>query len=283
MIFGAEENKDILIDLLKSILKLPDNDFEIIEILNPYSINDYHNDRTVIYDIKIKTKNEKLIDIEIQLLNKTGMLKRILYYGSKMIASQMKKGDSNFDIIKQSVAIFIIDFILFEEDNRYHHSSHLRDDYDLEILTKDLEINVLELPKLPDKDDSSKLWKWLKFLKSDRIDESLEIIAKENKYILKAVEVVKRLSKDPKSRMIYEARLKEVWDKNSEVDFAIKKGKMEGKIEGKIEGLQEGEKKKQIQIARNLLLKNQSFDFISEITGLSIDEIKEIEKIEQRP
>jgi predicted transposase/invertase (TIGR01784 family) len=84
--------------------------------------------------------------------------------------------------------------------------------------------------------------------------------------------------------MIYEARLKEVWDKNSEVDFAIKKGKIEGKIEGLQEGiergLQEGKKEREIQIAKNLLLKNQSFDFISEITGLSIDEIKEIEKIE---
>jgi predicted transposase/invertase (TIGR01784 family) len=66
--------------------------------------------------------------------------------------------------------------------------------------------------------------------------------------------------------MIYEARLKEVWDKNSEVDFAMNRG------------LQEGEKKKQIQIARNLLKINLELEQISIATGLSIDEISELEK-----
>ena len=68
------------------------------------------------------------------------------------------------------------------------------------------------------------------------------------------------------------------------LDYAMQegydKGKTEGytkgKEEGKKEGKAEGEKAKQIEIAKNMLKETTNISFISRVTGLSIEEIKEL-------
>ena len=47
-----------------------------------------------------------------------------------------------------------------------------------------------------------------------------------------------------------------------------------GKIEGKIEG----ERNRNIEIAKSMLNKNYSFDEITELTGLSEEEIEELKE-----
>ncbi len=48
------------------------------------------------------------------------------------------------------------------------------------------------------------------------------------------------------------------------------------KVDGIKEGKKEGKKEKAIEIARNLLKANMDLEFISQTTGLSIDEIKNL-------
>jgi predicted transposase/invertase (TIGR01784 family) len=53
-------------------------------------------------------------------------------------------------------------------------------------------------------------------------------------------------------------------------------GKEEGLIEGRMEGKEEGKSEEKRNIARNLKQKNMSIDAISDVTGLSIEEIREL-------
>ena len=53
-------------------------------------------------------------------------------------------------------------------------------------------------------------------------------------------------------------------------------GKLEGIKEGKLEGLKEGEKNKSILIAKNLKKSGLDAKFISENTGLSIEEVEKL-------
>ena len=48
--------------------------------------------------------------------------------------------------------------------------------------------------------------------------------------------------------------------------------------EGLEKGLKQGEKRKELEIVNNLLKNHLSYDIISDYTGLTIDEIKKIEK-----
>jgi len=47
-------------------------------------------------------------------------------------------------------------------------------------------------------------------------------------------------------------------------------------VDAKKEGKQEGKKERNIEIAKNMLAKNSDVQFISECTGLSIDEINKL-------
>ena len=51
-----------------------------------------------------------------------------------------------------------------------------------------------------------------------------------------------------------------------------------GYDDGKADGLEEGAKAKEIEIAKNLLKNGISIDLVSESTGLSVEELKELEK-----
>ena len=55
-------------------------------------------------------------------------------------------------------------------------------------------------------------------------------------------------------------------------------GLKKGLKDGKKEGIEQGSNNKSIEIARNMLNKNMKIEEISELTGLSIEEIKYIKK-----
>jgi predicted transposase/invertase (TIGR01784 family) len=86
--------------------------------------------------------------------------------------------------------------------------------------------------------------------------------------------------------MKYEESLKVMRDNKNVIDYAKMvsfeegeaKGKLEGKLEGKIEGKLEGEHEARIKIALNALQKNLPISFITELTGLSEQEVKKLKK-----
>ena len=56
----------------------------------------------------------------------------------------------------------------------------------------------------------------------------------------------------------------------------IEKGLQEGKAQGRSEGLQEGEAKGRLSIARTLLAEGMSAEKTAQITGLPIEQVREI-------
>ena len=78
---------------------------------------------------------------------------------------------------------------------------------------------------------------------------------------LKVIEELERLSMDDYFRYMYNGK---------EVDERIANSRYE---EGMEAGVEKGEKNKQIEIAKTMLQKNIELSLISELTGLSIDEV----------
>ena len=56
----------------------------------------------------------------------------------------------------------------------------------------------------------------------------------------------------------------------------IKKGKLEGLKEGKLEGRKEGRLAEQVSMAKTMKNKNMDINLISEITGLTLEEIRKL-------
>ena len=63
-IFGVEENKDLLISLINSIVG-QDDQVEDITLLNPYNPKNFRQDKLSILDIKAKGIDGKRFNIEI--------------------------------------------------------------------------------------------------------------------------------------------------------------------------------------------------------------------------
>ena len=86
-LFGGEDNdsKIMLIDFLNSVMKLSGED-KIIDIteMNPYNDREYKDDKLSIMDLKVKTDDNKLIDIEVQINQRMNFRKRSLYYWSQL-------------------------------------------------------------------------------------------------------------------------------------------------------------------------------------------------------
>lgn len=252
-IFGTEENKDLLLSFLNATLK-PTEEKQLKEILlvDPHINADQVGDKASILDVRAKTKTGEQFIIEIQLHNKYDMEKRSLYYWAKMYEGQLAEGEP-YRNLKKTITISIIDFEYLPTEN-FHSVFRLREDAEGFVLTDNLEIHFLELPKLESEHQETNdlLVKWLLFLKAES-ETKLEELAMSEPTIRKAINVLEFLSQDAEARRLYELREKALKD---EVNM--------------IEGVKQ---EKAMEVARNMLIKGMEVSLVSEMTGLSGEEV----------
>lgn len=258
-IFGNEQHPNILISFLNAVLNQKDA-ITSVKILNTDIDKEHIDDKYSRLDIKATTNNKEHINIEIQVKNEYNMVKRSMYYWSKMYESQIIEGD-DYDKLARTVCINILDFKCLKND-RFHNFYRLKEVETNEELTDIQELHFIELPKYKgvseDEDISNMLEIWTTFIKNpeSKVIERLEMSKEE---IKDAKYELLRISASSKERELYERRKESLLNKVS----ALKKSK------------EDGAKEKAIEIARNLLdiLDNKT---ISLKTGLSIDDINEL-------
>ncbi|WP_019236979.1 MULTISPECIES: hypothetical protein [Wolbachia] len=78
-------------------------------------------------------------------------------------------------------------------------------------------------------------------------------------------------------RLAYDQAKKRTDDYLSSLEEKLHEGIQIGHQKGKIEGIAEGEQQAKIAVAKNLLSAGVSTDIISQTTGLSLDEIKQLQ------
>jgi predicted transposase/invertase (TIGR01784 family) len=258
LLFGDVRNIDILIDFLKSVLTLPETEYESMVIVDPHLKREKLKDKLGIVDVKVTTKSGNVAQIEAQVLEQEAMSSRLTYYNSKMLVTQLSSGD-DYENLQKTISILIADFELIENSEKYHHVFQLRDK-DTGIMFTDLvEINTLEVGKISNQPDNTAKYQWLRFLKSET-EEEFQMVAQSNPVIKKAYVELKRLSQDEEAQLLYEAREKAIRDENSRIKSTLKKGRKEWALE----------------TAQNLLKINLSTVQISEATGLSTEEIEKL-------
>lgn len=269
-IFGNEKHKDLLIALLSDILAVPEQEFDGIEIINSELLKEFKEDRKGILDVRVRTKSEKQIDVEIQILPTEYMAERTIFYWSKMYTSQIKPGDT-YDKLKKCVTINIVDFKCTPLKKLYS-SYHLTEDRTGYRLTDILEVHFLEIPKLFDsdieRDESDPVVQWMEFLDA-KSKGAMEMLAEKNNDIKKAYSLLQIISKDEKARMLYEARQAEISDQLTRIKSAEEKGREEGREEGKI------------RVAENLLKLGLNVKQIADAAELSEEKVMELKKKHQ--
>lgn len=263
-IFGSENHPKILISFLNSVMKSKDP-IKSVEIRNSDIEKEHVEDKYSRLDIKAVTNKGEFINIEIQIKNEYNMIKRSLYYWSKMYEAQIIEGD-DYDKLQKTVCINLLDFKYLKND-KYHNSYRLKEINTDEELTDVIEIHFIEIPKLKKINNSEEvtdmLEAWIEFISNPEgeVISNLEMTREE---IREAKEELLKISASSKERILYEKRKESILNKVS----ALKKSREEGR--------EEGRDQKSIEVARNALIEGFDVITISKITGLSIEDIENL-------
>ena len=271
-VFLNPNNSDLLKALLEFILKIKIDKLEIkkTELL---SGNVNIKDKRV--DAIVHTGNKK-IEIEINSQNKDYLHTRSTAYICNIYQSNASVGDTyneDTDIIQVNLTwglgrnndemkiykimnergeLYVKNFIIYEINMDYYDKIWYSKNE--EEIKKNQYMIMLDLDK-----------KELENMPKDKIVD---------KYITNVTIV----NDDPE----FQKYMSEEEDKkkiqNSLLSEAKEEGISQGYTSGINDGISKGENKKSIEIAKNMLKKNMSIEDISDITGLSIEEINKLTK-----
>src|SRR5690349_6155506 len=118
-IFGVEENKDLLISLINSIVSPADQVLDVT-LLNPYNPKNFKNEKFSILDIKALGHNGKRFNIEMQISDEADYDKRPLYYWAKLYTEQLKSSQ-DYSELSKAIGIHILNFTSIPETDKYHN------------------------------------------------------------------------------------------------------------------------------------------------------------------
>lgn len=258
LFFADERNEEFLTDFLKSVLRLPEEDYNEIEIIDPHLLREFDGDKLGIIDVKIRTKSRKIVHIEIQLSVTQELTNRIVFYDSKMITEQISSGN-DFSVINKVISIVIMDENLITNSPKYHHRFVFYDADNAVELTDIVEIHTLELRKLPADADGTALYDWARFIDAES-EEELKMIETRNPQVGKAVVKFRELSADERVRDTYFRR--EMLRRD--ISAQNKKAR------------QEGENSKALDTARIMIAEGEPLEKIIRYTGLTCEEVESL-------
>jgi len=280
-IFGVEENKDLLISLINSIVGEEDQVSEVT-LLNPYNPKNFKTDKLSILDIKATNRDGKRFNIEIQISDEADYDKRALYYWAKIYTEQLKVAE-DYSKLSKAIGIHILNFTSIPEVKKYHNVFHITEKETGLLYFKDLELHTIELKKFSSNSDEgladivgkikNALDVWLAFLtRNDLL--TLDNLPKElnDPNLKKAINVLNVMNFTPEEREAYEDHLKWLRIETN----TIKNYEQRGEIRGRAEGRAEGKAEEKIKIAKAMILDGDSVEKIAKITGLAIAEIDKL-------
>ena len=259
-LFGKQKNKDITAHLLSLILnrKIKNIDLDV----NKRMLGNRKNSKTGRLDIRAKFNDGEDCNIELQVEPYPYMEKRMLEYWGSMYDAKINSGDS-YKVLKPTISILIADYQItnLKHISKYHTIWNLREkDFSDTILTNDIEMHILEIPKINDNEMlKDELVQWLRFIKEPE-NKGVEKFMEENKYLKQARKELEHLSGDPDFKRLLESRA----GVDAKMEVAEEKGREEGK------------KQTQIEVAKKMKEENMDIEQISKITNLTIKEITEL-------
>ncbi|PEF61820.1 Rpn family recombination-promoting nuclease/putative transposase [Bacillus cereus] len=278
-LFGTKGNENILMGFLNAVLqKTLSSPIMSLTLEDPHVHKEYKEDKLSIMDVRATLGTGEFINIEIQIANKHDIQKRSLYYWSKLYASQMQEG-MPYSKLQKAITINVLDFILFPIHDGFQTTGTLWDIEKEVLVSEDIEIHHIELPKLIAqwRNEQVNPWhdalvRWLLLLaahEDQNLTDTLEAIAMEQDETLQqAIQKWDNMSHNQQFRREYEAREKILLDEKAAVAHAEQKGRKKGREEGKEEG--------RAQVIQSMYESGMNPQVIANIVKLTVEEVQRI-------
>ena len=255
-LFGEVGNERITKAFLQEILKEKIDKIELN--VNPILRRETIEDKMGVLDVVAKINNKQNVDIEMQMISNEKLPERILYYWSRLFSKGIKKGET-YEKLEKTIAILITNEKIEKFEKLKYHTEWkiFETENKKEILTDKLEIHIIELEKIEERNQESndKLLDWLYFLinpNSRRVKEKMA----ENEELKEAKEKLDKITEDERMQQLAWWREKAIYEENTRINSSYKRGIRD--------------------TAKKMKEKNISIETIVEITGLTKEEIEKL-------
>jgi len=257
-LFGEEGNKDLLVDFLNQLLpehhQIVDLNFKNVE-----NLPDVPAERKAIFDVHCKAVSGERFIVEMQKAKVKYFKDRSLFYVTFPIREQAQQGDWNFKL----EAIYFVALLDFEYDEAEERRKFRRDvalkDQDGDMFFDKLHFRFLQMPLFNKTADEleTKFDKWCYFLKHLEVFDHIPAILNEPIF-QKAFGTAELAGLSAAQRERYEQSLIQYRDLKSALETVVEE--------------------REIEIAKNAIKKGLDNEFISELTGLSVEKIERIRR-----
>lgn len=266
-LFGSEFNKELLISFLNALFRGEQN-VKDVTYLNSEQLGDRIDARRAVFDVFCENdKGEKFI-VEMQNVYQEFFKDRTIYYSTFPIREQAQRG-GDWDFYLNSVyTIGLLNFNFAEglqNAKRWHHEVKLMETDTKEVFYDKLTYVYVEIPKFDKTENELETMydKWMFVLKN--LSSLMKRPASLQERVFTRLFEQAEISKfNPQELKSYEDSVNAYRDIVNAIKTAEKKKFAEGKAEGKAE------------IARAMLAKGMDMEVISELTGISIGELKDL-------
>jgi predicted transposase/invertase (TIGR01784 family) len=178
-IFGSKGNTAILRSLLSAILDLPSASLKTITVEDPNLRQESRSaNKCPVLDLKLTLADGTSIDVELQVGTVEDMKERVIFCTSKLVTEQLGSGN-DYSLLRRVITVVITYFDLTGDPDAYHHRFFLYDKLHDNLFTNSLEIDILEIKKLPKGEDGTPLWLWGKFFEAET-EEEFDMLAEKN-------------------------------------------------------------------------------------------------------
>ena len=121
-----QSNEKALKGLLSALLAISIEEMVEVTILNPIQLGDAIDEKTIVLDLNVLLNNGKIINLEMQVLNKGDWPERSLYYLCKNFA-RLKHGQTDKDA---SISEFTFTLHEMTEDEKIYQQCLARERYE---------------------------------------------------------------------------------------------------------------------------------------------------------
>lgn len=254
--------------------KITKEDMKEMKIINSELVKETVQEKGKVSDLVVEIK-DKIINLEMNRVFYEKLLKRNSSYACKV---QSLYED------KYIIQINIDNFSLYDNESGIIKFQMLSDKDQIDktyIIKYHVNLEVIE-NKYYNKEEITRGEKILLMLRLKERGKLIEV-SKGDELLEKIYEELDKMSKDKKSLLSYSKYELEIEGEKEqlrkEYKEQLKKEAYEEAYEkyhrqGLEEGIKEGSHTRNIEIAKNMLSKNMDIKLVSEITGLSIEEIK---------
>ena len=266
-LFGEEYNKDLLIDFLNQLLKKEQGRIKTLTYLKNDHLGRSEADRRAVFDLYCENENGEKFIVEIQKSKQKFFKDRTLYYSTFPIAEQGKAGDWDFEL-KTVYTVAILDFVFDEDRNdkeKYRYDVKLTDIETYKVFYDKLTFIYLEMPKFEKTLDEleTRFDKWLYVLKN--LERLHDIPEKLRDRIFRKLFAAAEIAKfTPEEARAYEDSLKVYRDLKNSIETAR----------------EEGHEAAMAAAAMKMLNKGLDLEVVSEITGLTHEQLEALRKDE---